>query len=764
MLFKHGKHFQKRQMYICLQTLVMLFCMAALFISMLTYSMRVQSDVYEDYQNISRSSLNSLMHSIDIILRDVQDVSMQLFQDSNVHRFLYEETVRKYDIIHSIVNKTEQVMLSNRYIDSVYIAAIDRGVVYASNYGLNSFEDTPDNAFVEWYYNSRSQIEIMGTRRVVVQKYTGLTKDIISVYARLPMGTLNNARGVLVINLDANEIYQSIAQPILEDNESKVYILNEDGQIIIAQNPAELYTSIGDLNLPAAQMQDMEGALFTEIDGENYLLVYNSENTRKWRYIYMYPTSVVRRTLHRQNLFMLLVCSGVLAAVYLVSSRIARLTVNPADELINLVRERTSGGGHTLSSLHEELSQYFHSSDRMRLQLEEAVDALRERLLLNLLNNPFFDEQKVRQGFQQYDIPLTGYNMQLALLGFDFESFQGPIASDLIGLTAIPVIKAQFQQSDVECICVVSNLGEVTLIMEASAGHAEAISPMIERAICEIYQSTGVHSHASLYDIPFELPGICHVYRQAHLLEDYRRLYGNEEIICFSDIHDFSHRGYNYAYEREDTLCNCIRAGSLEDSLNALRQLIETFGRHSHLNQENILLFNVNLYTGIMRLAYEQNLPVEFISHYSDQASTVQRFKSLEQTAAFFEQIISEIIAITTQSRQDRQDRRFEDIKDYIHKNFAKVDLSLEMAADHLNISSTYVNQILKNREGTTFTQMLVKTRIHRACELLEETDMKVQEIAEAVGYSSANYFVRSFKSAVGVTPGKYKEGIRHES
>ncbi len=320
----------------------MLFCMAALFISMLTYSMRVQSDVYEDYQNISRSSLNSLMHSIDIILRDVQDVSMQLFQDSNVHRFLYEETVRKYDIIHSIVNKTEQVMLSNRYIDSVYIAAIDRGVVYASNYGLNSFEDTPDNAFVEWYYNSRSQIEIMGTRRVVVQKYTGLTKDIISVYARLPMGTLNNARGVLVINLDANEIYQSIAQPILEDNESKVYILNEDGQIIIAQNPAELYTSIDDLNLPAAQVQDMEGALFTEIDGENYLLVYNSENTRKWRYIYMYPTSVVRRTLHRQNLFMLLVCSGVLAAVYLVSSRIARLTVNPADELINLVRERTS--------------------------------------------------------------------------------------------------------------------------------------------------------------------------------------------------------------------------------------------------------------------------------------------------------------------------------------------------------------------------------------------------------------------------------------
>ena len=160
-----------------------------------------------------------------------------------------------------------------------------------------------------------------------------------------------------------------------------------------------------------------------------------------------------------------------------------------------------------------------------------------------------------------------------------------------------------------------------------------------------------------------------------------------------------------------------------------------------------------------MRLTYEQNLPVAFISRYSDQASVVQRIRALEQTRAFFEKMIREIIETTALSRQSRQDRRLEEIHEYIENNYAREELSLELASREMNISGTSINQILRAREDTTFTQQLVKTRIARACELLKNTDMKVQEIALAVGYSGANYFVRSFKAAMGVTPGKYKEG-----
>ncbi len=760
-MLKNRRRFHKRQLYMRLQALVMLFCIATMSVFMLTYSARVQTDVYADYQNIGMSSLNSLMHAMNIIFSDVQDVSMQLFQDGSVHRFLYEEAVRKYDTTNGIVNKAKQVMVSNRYIDSVYIAAMDRGVVYASNYGLNTFEQTPDSEFISWFYNSRALIEIEGTRRVIVRKYDGLTKDVITVYARLPMGTLNYARGVLVINLDAATIYDSIMKPVLEGNDSRVYVLDDDGRIIISPDADGLYCSFDEMGMLNSPLEGEEGARFAKMDGQEYLVVYNTDANQGWRYVSMHPISRVRQTLRQQTSYMLLVCMAMLVVVYFISSRIAKLAVNPADELINLVRERMKNedeSERSLVALREELSRHFTSSDQMKTQLEEAVDALRDRLLLNLINMPNCDEAKARKGFEQYHIGLTGHCMQLALLGFEFDSAVGPIASDLTGLTAIPMIEYFFERAGIKCACVVGGLGEVVMLMETEPS-SEAADNVLEEIIAWIHDNAGVRGCVSFYDVPFELHSLHYAYRQTRAMQDYRDLYDPGELLCFSDIHDAAYPDYHYAYDREDALRNCVRAGSLGDALYALDALIEAFGRQSHLSQANILLFNVNLYTSMMRLTYEQNLPVAFISRYSDQASVVQRIRALEQTRAFFEKMIREIIETTALSRQSRQDRRLEEIHEYIENNYAREELSLELASREMNISGTSINQILRAREDTTFTQQLVKTRIARACELLKNTDMKVQEIALAVGYSGANYFVRSFKAAMGVTPGKYKEG-----
>ena len=72
-MLKNRRRFHKRQLYMRLQALVMLFCIATMSVFMLTYSARVQTDVYADYQNIGMSSLNSLMHAMNIIFSDVQD-------------------------------------------------------------------------------------------------------------------------------------------------------------------------------------------------------------------------------------------------------------------------------------------------------------------------------------------------------------------------------------------------------------------------------------------------------------------------------------------------------------------------------------------------------------------------------------------------------------------------------------------------------------------------------------------------------------------
>ena len=58
------------------------------------------------------------------------------------------------------------------------------------------------------------------------------------------------------------------------------------------------------------------------------------------------------------------------------------------------------------------------------------------------------------------------------------------------------------------------------------------------------------------------------------------------------------------------------------------------------------------------------------------------------------------------------------------------------------------------------FSNYLATLRIDRAKELLRTTDMSVDEISSAVGYTNVTSFGRKFKQEVGLTPTQYRAGI----
>lgn len=68
---------------------------------------------------------------------------------------------------------------------------------------------------------------------------------------------------------------------------------------------------------------------------------------------------------------------------------------------------------------------------------------------------------------------------------------------------------------------------------------------------------------------------------------------------------------------------------------------------------------------------------------------------------------------------------------DYIQKNYMDPDLSLNSICSYLNISTSYFSTIFKDLTGETFTEVLIRTRMEKAKELLENTTMKNYEIAE---------------------------------
>lgn len=89
-------------------------------------------------------------------------------------------------------------------------------------------------------------------------------------------------------------------------------------------------------------------------------------------------------------------------------------------------------------------------------------------------------------------------------------------------------------------------------------------------------------------------------------------------------------------------------------------------------------------------------------------------------------------------------------------------DLKLEKISKLFNYNSAYLGQIFYKVRGDNFNNTLDVIRITNAKRLLAESDMKVYQISEAVGYKNIDLFYKKFKKQVGVTPKDYLKSIQN--
>lgn len=93
---------------------------------------------------------------------------------------------------------------------------------------------------------------------------------------------------------------------------------------------------------------------------------------------------------------------------------------------------------------------------------------------------------------------------------------------------------------------------------------------------------------------------------------------------------------------------------------------------------------------------------------------------------------------------------------DYVSKHYNE-PISLRDFCTHAKISMPYFGHLFKNETGVFFNTYLMQYRICAATELLRDTDLKIYEIAERVGFSSTSYFISCFRQQTGLSPIKYR-------
>jgi two-component system, response regulator YesN len=87
-------------------------------------------------------------------------------------------------------------------------------------------------------------------------------------------------------------------------------------------------------------------------------------------------------------------------------------------------------------------------------------------------------------------------------------------------------------------------------------------------------------------------------------------------------------------------------------------------------------------------------------------------------------------------------------------------ELTLKQMADYSNLSASYFGVLFKQYSGKSFVNYVNQIRIEKALEYLRNSDKKIYEIAEEVGFASLPYFNRVFKHVWNVTPNEYRKGL----
>ena len=112
-----------------------------------------------------------------------------------------------------------------------------------------------------------------------------------------------------------------------------------------------------------------------------------------------------------------------------------------------------------------------------------------------------------------------------------------------------------------------------------------------------------------------------------------------------------------------------------------------------------------------------------------------------------------------------KTDEKFLDkLNTIINDNMGNPDLDVNMLAEMMNISRPTLYRKVRSISDLTPNDLIKMARLKKSAELLLSGEMKIYEIAEAVGFSSQSYFWSAFIKEFGVSPSKYvKENMGKE-
>lgn len=188
----------------------------------------------------------------------------------------------------------------------------------------------------------------------------------------------------------------------------------------------------------------------------------------------------------------------------------------------------------------------------------------------------------------------------------------------------------------------------------------------------------------------------------------------------------------------------------------------------------DIRMPGMNGFELLSRLSLDKNTKIIIISAYNDfeyARSALRKGvceyllkplskKDMDSLVLLIKKHIETQHMTETKSQENNRDIVLEESLEkccaYIREHYVE-DITLSMLSDFIHMSPAYLSHVFKSNVGIGYKQYLTKIRMKKACEMLKNTNKKVYEIAELVGYDNYASFNKIFQKEFCVSPQKYR-------
>lgn len=249
------------------------------------------------------------------------------------------------------------------------------------------------------------------------------------------------------------------------------------------------------------------------------------------------------------------------------------------------------------------------------------------------------------------------------------------------------------------------------------------------------------------------LRDICFSYECAQYLVERKFLFKKMNMISMKAL---SEQSEIHEKSNQLELSDCIEIGDMVGISNVVHHILNQC-RYKLMKESRIKVMTINntiLLINNFKARYTGHTDkLMDINSFTEQINRTETIEDMELLAIEHFKRVSEKLGNTG------ADNIIKRMEVFIQKNYNK-DLKLESIAKMFGYNSAYLGKTYKKTTGESFNTTLDKVRITNAQELLRNTNLKVYQVSEKVGYYNIDYFYSKFKKYVGMTPKEFKNKV----